>query len=51
MTPFIITKLLSVIGGGLATGSAFKSFKAENYFLAGFMLFTAIANLVILGRY
>lgn len=51
MTLFILTKVLCVLGGGLATGQAFKSLQEKSYFYAGFMLFTAIANLVILGRY
>jgi hypothetical protein len=48
---FFASKLLCVIGGGLATGQAFKSIKEGNVFYAGFLLFTAIANLVLLGRY
>ena len=51
MSAFLLLKALSVVGGGLATGAALHAFKEQHYFYAGFLFFTAVANLVILGRF
>lgn len=51
MSYFLVTKILCIIGGGLSTGAAVRAYKNEDYFYSGFLLFTAIANLVIIGKY
>jgi len=51
MTIFVISKIVCVFGGGFASGQAFKAIQNKSYTYAGFLLFIALANLVILGRY
>jgi surface polysaccharide O-acyltransferase-like enzyme len=51
MTLFILSKIVCVLAGGFVAGQGFRAFQEKNYSYAGFMLFIAIANLVILGRY
>ncbi len=51
MTLFIISKIICVLAGGFVAGQGLKALEEKNYSYAGFMLFVAVANLVILGRY